>query len=188
MIRMYIVVATLFALPATASADIYKCRLANGKTEISNAPCPSGSGTVTARPDERVSEASRRAAEQDVERMRNFVEKREAVQRAEESAEREQQRAANQQSRNDSANRAPRQYGNTDDCLRNVGQMVLEASQRAQMEADCRNLINPQPVPAPVVVPMPIYPQPHHHHPQSAHPPKAEPPSAPKISVQPLKK
>ncbi|UCV21684.1 DUF4124 domain-containing protein [Ferribacterium limneticum] len=184
MLRIFIVTFALISLPAPASAEIYKCRLANGKTEIANVPCPTGSGTVTVRPDEHVSEATRRAAEQDVERMRNYVEKREAVQRAEEAAEREE-RVASQRQQN-TASRAPRQYGNTDECLRNIESMILEASQRAQMEAECRNLVSPQPVYAPVGVP--VYPQRHHVHPLPAPAPKTEPPSAPKISVQPLKK
>lgn len=184
MLRIFIVTFALISLPTPASAEIYKCRLANGKTEIANVPCPTGSGTVTVRPDEHVSEATRRAAEQDVERMRNYVEKREAVQRAEEAAERDE-RVASQRQQN-TASRAPRQYGNTDECLRNIESMILEASQRAQMEAECRNLVSPQPVYAPVGVP--VYPQRHHVHPQPTPAPKAEPPSAPKISVQPLKK
>ena len=53
-----------------AGAEIYKCRLPSGKVEISNTPCPSGSGTVTVRPDDNVPEASRQQAERDVERMR----------------------------------------------------------------------------------------------------------------------
>lgn len=184
MLRIFIATAALISLTAPASAEIYKCRLANGKTEITNVPCPTGSGTVTVRPDEPVSEASRRAAQQDVERMRTYVEKREAVQRAEEAADREA-RVVSQRQQN-TASRAPRQYGNTDECLRNVESMVLEASQRAQMEAECRNLTSPQPIYAPVGVP--VYPQRLHVHPQPAPAPKAEPPSGPKISVQPLKK
>lgn len=186
MLRTFIAIAVLISLTTPASAEIYKCRLPDGKTEITNAPCPTGSGTVTVRPDERVSEAARRAAEQDVERMRSYVEKREAVQRAEEAAEREE-RVASQRQQN-TANRAPRQTGNTDECLRNIESVVLEASQRAQMEAECRNLVSPQPVYAPVGVP--AYPQRQHLHPQPAPAPvpKVEPPSAPTIAIQPLKK
>lgn len=187
MLKIFIAAAALISLSAPTSAEIYKCRLPNGKTEIANVPCPTGSGTVTVRPDERVSEASRRAAERDVERMRDYVEKREAAQRADEAAEREERAASQRQQTTTS--RAPRQYGNSDECLRNLESMVLEASQRAQMEAECRNLVSPQPVYAPVVVP--AYPQRHHVHPQPVPPPlppKAEPPSAPKIAIQPLKK
>ncbi|NTV72137.1 MAG: DUF4124 domain-containing protein [Azonexaceae bacterium] len=187
MFRILFAIAPLILLSAPASAEIYKCRLPNGKTEITNVPCPTGSGTVTVRPDERVSEAARRAAEQDVERMRNYVEKREAVQRAQDKAEREE-RVATQRQPN-TVSRAPRQTGNADECLHNIESMVLEASQRAQMEAECRNLVSPQPAYAPVGVPvMPILPQHQHIHPQPPPPPKAEPPSAPGIAVQPLKK
>jgi hypothetical protein len=190
MLRIFITIATLISLSVPANADIYKCRLPDGKTEISNIPCPTGSGTVTARPDERVSEAARRAAEQDVARMRSYVEKREAVQRAEVAAEREARPAS--QPSTSSASRPQPQSGNSEECLRNVAQMVLETSQRAQMEADCRNIASPPPVYVPVPVAVPAYPQPHHHHPQSEPEPKtkpkAEPPSAPTISVLPLKK
>ncbi len=188
MLRLFIASAALILLTAPACAEIYKCRLSNGQTEIANVPCPTGSGTVTVRPDERVSEASRRAAEQDVERMRNFVEKREAAQRAEAAAEREAQAASQRQGID--APRAPRQVGNADECLRNVESMVLEAGQRARMEAECRNLVNPQPVYVPIGVPVgvPVYPPRRHIHPPPATAPKAEPPSAPKTVLPPLKK
>lgn len=184
MSRFFIATALIFLI-APASADIYKCRLPNGKTEIANIPCPTGSGTVTVRPDEHVSEASRRAAEQDVERMRTYVEKREAVQRADEAAEREE-RAASLRQQN-TVSRAPRQYGSAEECLRDIEQTPMEAGERARMEADCRSIVRPQPVYVPVVVP--AYPQhsrPHHVHPRPA--PKPEPPSAPQIAVQPRKK
>jgi hypothetical protein len=170
----------LLAIALPASAEIYKCRLPNGKTEIANVPCPSGSGTITVRPDEPVPEASRQQAERDVERMRGYVEKREAAQRAEVAAER-QERASQQQS--SSPSRTPRNYGSAEECLRDIGQMALEATQRAQMEAECRNIVRPQTVYVPVAVP--VYPQRTHIHPPPA--PKAAPPSAPKISMPPPK-
>lgn len=189
MLRIFVAITMLISVSLPAGAEIYKCRLPNGKTEIANVPCPIGSGTVTVRPDETVSESSRRAAEQDVERMRNYVEKREAVQRADEAAQRDEQRAASQQSRN-----TGQQYGNAQECLRNVAQMVLEASQRALMEADCRTLVSPQPVyPAtgvPVFVPVavPVYPRHHHEHPKPAPAPKTKLPSGQPVTSQPLKK
>lgn len=193
MLRTFVAIATLISVSLPAGAEIYKCRLPNGKTEISNVPCPTGSGTVVARPDEPVSESSRRAAEQDVERMRNYVEKREAAQRADEAALRDEQRAASQQSRN-SAQRPAQQYGNAQECLRNVEQMVLEASQRAMMEADCRTLVSPQPpypsagVPVYVPVAVPVYPHRHHEHPKPAPAPKTKSTSGQPIAVQPQKK
>lgn len=185
MSRIFILLTALITISAPVSAEIYKCRLPDGKTEIANVPCPMGSGTVMVRPDERVSETSRRAAEQDVERMRSFVDKREAAQRADEAAEREE-RAASLRQQNSASRSPPRQYGNIDECLRNVEPMVLEASQRAQLEAECRNQISPPPPPTPIGVP--IYPQRLHIHPPPPPPPKAEPPSAPRIAIQPLKK
>ncbi|MBS1144352.1 MAG: hypothetical protein H6R14_1758 [Proteobacteria bacterium] len=178
----------LLALSPLAGADIYKCRLPNGSTEISNTPCPTGSGTITSRPDERVSEASRRQAEQEVEKMRLFVEKREAAQRAEEAAEREERAASQRQS--NSVSRTPRQYGSQDECLRDLEQMALESAQRAQMEADCRAIARPQTIYVPV--PVPAYPthRPHHVEPplQPKPAPKPAAPSAPQISAPQLKK
>lgn len=186
MLRIFIATAALISLTTPASAEIYKCRLPNGKTEITNVPCPTGSGTVTVRPDEHVSEAARRAAEQDVERMRTYVEKREAVQRAEEAAERQERAASQRQSNN--TPRPPRQYGSTEECLRDIEQASLDASERSRMEADCRNIARPQNVYVPVPVAVPVHPQ--HRRPQHVHPqpePKPEPPSAPKIAIQPKK-
>lgn len=192
MLKIFITIATLMSLPLPASAEIYKCRLPDGKTEISNSPCSVGSNTITTRPDERVSEASRRQAEREVERMRQFVEKREASQRAEEAAAREE-RAASQQQRNNASRpppaAPPRQYGSAEECLRNVEPMALEASQRAQMEADCHN-IAPPPQNVYVPVGIPAYPQPTHTHqpPIQAPMPKSEPPpAAPKIVMPPQK-
>ncbi len=167
-------------LAQSAGAEIYKCRLPNGKTEISNAPCTSGT-TVTARPDEAVPEATRQQAERDVERMRNYVDKREAAQRAEQAAER-QERASQRQATTSTPSRT---YGDPAACLRDLSQQALEASQRAQLEAECRSLIKPpETVQQPVYVP--IYggqPRQHHHLPP---PPKPAPhPPAPSITICP---
>ena len=181
MLRLLLATLALISLSAPASADIYKCRLPGGKTEISNTPCPSGSGTVVARPDEAVSEESRRQAEKDVERMRNYVEKREAIQRADEAAEREE-RLAGQRPQNSPA-RAPRQTGNVDECLRDLAQITLEASQRARMESDCRSMAAPQNVFVPVPVPVPYQPmhRPHRVYQEPA-PKPPPPPQGPKIT------
>lgn len=172
----------LFIQPA--SAEIYKCRLPNGKTEISNSPCPGGSGTLTVRPDETVPEANRQQAERDVERMRNFVEKRENAQRAEIAAERQ----AQSQKQSGTAT-PPRSYGDPDACLREVAQRALEATQRAQMEAECRNLVRPPDPPQTIYVPVygapPIYP---HYprplpQPRPQQPPVTAPPSGPGMVI-----
>ena len=167
-----------------ASAEIYKCRLPNGKTEISNSPCPGGSGTVTIRPDETVPEANRQQAERDVERMRNFVEKRENAQRADIAAERQ----AQSQKQAGTAT-PPRSYGDPDACLREVAQRALEAAQRAQMEAECRNLVRPPDPPQTIYVPVygapPVYP---HYprplpQPRPPQPPVTTPPSGPGMVI-----
>lgn len=171
--------AALFAQPA--SAEIYKCRLPDGKMEISNAPCTSGT-TVTARPDESVPEARRLQAERDVERMRTYVEKREASQRAEEAAER-QERTSQRQA---TASNPPRTYGDPAACLRDLSQQALEASQRAQLEAECRGLVRPpEHTQQPVYVPIYGVPaRPHQHYPAPPPKPAATPP-APSIIMCP---
>lgn len=152
-------------LAQSASAEIYKCRLQGGKTEISNSPCPSGSGTVAVRPDETVPEATRQQAERDVERMRNYVDKRESAQRAEAAAERQAQTQ-----RQTTTHTPTRRYGDPDACLRDLAQQALEATQRAQLEAECRSLVKPPAAQQPVYV-VPGYGVTHPHYP----PPKPQP-------------
>lgn len=165
-------------LPLMATADIYKCRLPNGKLEISNTPCPTGSGTVTVRPEEKVPDAARQQAERDVERMKEYVDKREAAQRADEAAER-QERASQRQA----ASQAPRTYGDPAACLRNLDQQALEATQRSQLEAECRSLGKPSADVQPVYVPIVVDPPHFRPHRPPVHPPPPKPaePSAPTI-------
>lgn len=173
--------ALLFS--ATAAADIYKCRLPNGQTEISNTPCAAGA-TLKTRPEERVSEADRQQAERDLERMRDYVDKREAAQRAETAGEFERQRL--QAGQRASSPVAPGNYSNADECLRDVAQMALGATQRAQLEAECRQIAPRAPAaissPYPVVVPVYVTPPPHPHKPPKRQEP---PPEAPKMSILP---
>lgn len=135
--------AALLALPAVA--DIYKCRLPDGKTEISNIPCPSAGGTITVRPDEKVSEAARRDAEREVERMRSYIEQREAAQRAEQ-AEREKQAT-----REVSTPALPRSYGSLDECKRDLDRQPLDPAARQQLEAECPKYLVPQGSPSQTV-------------------------------------
>ena len=106
-------------LAQSAGAEIYKCRLPNGKVEISNSPCPGGSGTLSVRPEEPVSEANRQQAERDVARMRNFVDRRESAQRAEAAAERQAQ-----SQRQAAGSPPPLRYGDPDACLRDLAQQA----------------------------------------------------------------
>lgn len=175
--------ALLFSV--TAGADIYKCRLPSGQSEISNTPCAAGT-TLKTRPEERVSEAERQQAERDLERMRDYVDKREAAQRAESAGDFERQRL--QTGQRMASPIATGHYGNADECLRDVAQMVLGATQRAQLEAECRQVTPRMPAsissPYPVVVPVYVAPPPpaHPHKP----PKKQEPqPEAPKMSILP---
>jgi len=177
-----LLVSLLFTQPA--GAEIYKCRLPGGKTEISNSPCPSGSGTVAVRPDETVPEASRQQAERDVERMRNYVDKRESAQRAEAAAERQAQTQ-----RQAAGSTQTRRYGDPNACLRDLAQQALEATQRAQLEAECRSLVKPPEAQTPVyVVPgygvtHPIYPNPKPH--PKPPPPEPTPQPAPSKVICP---
>lgn len=174
------------ALPLAASADIYKCRLANGQMEISNTPCATGA-TVKVRPEERVSEADRRQAERDLERMRGYIDQREAAQRAESAGEFERQRLqAGQRAAPPSL--ATGSYSNADECLRDVAQMALGAAMRAQLEGECRQIAPRPPAaissPYPVVVPVYVGPPPPMPHPKP--PKRQEPqPEAPKMSILP---
>lgn len=147
MYRILLPFFTSLLLIQPASAEIYKCHLPDGKMEISNRPCPKGSGTVTVRPDESVSEANRQQAERDLERMRNYVDKQESAQRAKAAAE--QQSRSQRQTTSSTPSPAPH-YGDPDACLRNLAPQELEATQRAQLEAECRSLIRPPESPAPV--------------------------------------
>ena len=183
MYRIFLPLLAGLLLIQPAGAEIYKCRLSNGKTEISNTPCPGGSGTVTVRPDESVPEANRLQAERDVERMRNYVDKRESAQRAEAAAERQAQ-----SQRQATIATPSRSYGDPDACLRDLAQRALEATQRAQLEAECRSLIKPPEAQIPVYVPAYGIPAQAYPHPVPRHtnppPPVTEPtPSGPSMVV-----
>ena len=124
----------------TVHAEVYKCRQPDGRTEISNSPCSGGSSTIKAIPDDTVSEASRRQAERDADRLENYADKLEAERKAGEAAERrqlkEQQAAARQ-------GPAP---ASIESCLRTLDRMVLDSSRRAELEEGCRTTGSVQPV------------------------------------------
>ncbi len=173
------------ALPAIA--DVYKCRNADGSVEISNSPCAGTASTLKSRPDEKVSEAERLRAEKDVEKMRDYVDKREAIQRSEAAADRE---AAARQARN-APSATSNHYGSADECLRDVAQMTLDPTQRAQMEANCRKIQTPSGVSGPYPVYTSPYGYPPRHYPpvqiQTQPKPRPEPP-APTVAFPPIKK
>lgn len=139
----------LALLAGPVQADIYKCRLANGRTEISNSPCASGSGTVTVRPDDTVPEQSRAQAERDVARMRSFVDQRAAEQRRDEAVEQQRQKDERQAA----ATQRIYQSANMDDCLAELGQQALDAARRAELEAICRAKAPS----APTLIPVPVH-------------------------------
>ena len=124
----------------TVHAEVYKCRQPDGRTEISNSPCSGGSSTLKAIPEETVSEASRRQAERDADRLENYADKLEAERMAKEATERKQlkeQQAAAQQGP------AP---ASIESCLRTLDRMVLDTSRRAELEDGCRATGSVQPV------------------------------------------
>ena len=84
-----LLLALCVALPA--SADVYKCRLPDGRIEIANAPCGKSAGTLEQRPEESVSAERKAESERDLERQRAFVEKREAARREEEKLQMERE-------------------------------------------------------------------------------------------------
>lgn len=170
MLRLFVILLALPSLPLTASADVYKCRLANGKLEFSNAPCPTGSGTLTVRPDEHISEKARLQAERDVERMRAYVEKREAAQRAEEAASKQER---DSQPPATLPTRPANTYASPAECWRDLAQLPPDAPERAQMEAQCQGMARPQTVYVPV--PVRNVHQPHRPAPQPTAPPKKAP-------------
>jgi len=151
----WISLLTLSALlvAGPAGGEVYKCRTADGRVEIANTPCASTASTLKTVPDEQVSEANRQQAERDAERMRNYVEKREAAQRADEAAER--QRQASQAPAAGSANVGTGR--SVDECLRDLDRQALEVNQRAYMEAACRSNPQAQPVYVPVPLTVPGY-------------------------------
>ncbi|HLO64196.1 MAG TPA: hypothetical protein VK165_14660 [Azonexus sp.] len=115
--------------------------------------------------------------------MRTYVEKRENAQRADAVAERQ---AQNQQ-RPITAATPSRSYGDPDACLRELATRALEATQRAQLEAECRSLSKPPDAQIPVYVPVygvAAQPYPHrvprHTHPQ---PPATDPAFTPPPSM-----
>ena len=135
-------IALLLLLGSTlpVHAEVYKCRQPDGRTEISNSPCSGGSSTIKAIPDDAVSEASRRQAERDADRLQDYADKLEAERKGKEAAERKQlkeQQAATRQGP------AP---ASIESCLRTLDRMVLDSSRRAELEEGCRTTGSVQPV------------------------------------------
>ncbi len=165
----------IFALPATA--DVYKCRLPNGQTEISNSPCASGSGTLKVRPDDTVPEQSRLQAERDAARMREYAEKREAAKRLDEQAERKDEAAR----RDTAASREVYQSATMDECLATLARHAPEAGRQAELEAICRAKPKSEPsAPAPTQqIIVPVYPPSHLHDKLRPRPPVKYEPTTP---------
>lgn len=145
-----LLLAAALILPIAGHAQIYKCRLPGGQTEISNSPCSNPASTLGVRPEETVPAARREQAERDVERMRSFVEKREAAQRADDEAESRRQAEVLEAHARQRVYRA----NSMDDCLAELDQQAVDSRRRAELEAICR--AKPRPAPAPTLIPMPV--------------------------------
>jgi len=139
---MHITLLVLLGCALPAQAEVYKCRQPDGRTEISNSPCSGGSSTIKAIPDDTVSEASRRQAEEDADRLENYADQLEAKRKAGEAAEqkqlKEQQAAA-------AARQGP-SPASVQACLQTLDRMALDLSRRAELEDGCRATGSVQPV------------------------------------------
>lgn len=172
MMKMPIVFLASLLLPYAASADIYKCRLTNGSTEISTSPCGSGSSTIKSIPADTVSEASRRQAERDAAQMEEHAARLEAKRLAQEESERkerEKQAAA--------AGLPPPapSAASIESCLHTLDRMALDPNRRIEMENSCRNT-GAAPIPASLA---PDYSGvPHHLQPHPLPPPPHPLPAA----------
>lgn len=163
-------------LPLLAQAQVYKCRLPDGRIEYANRPCDS-STTLAVRPEERISEAERLAAEKELARAKAFIDRREAQQRADDAAQLERLKVEAAQQRASRPATLGRNYSSPEECLRDLDQMVLEAGQRNALENECRRIVRSGSstgttvyVPYPVAVPIVTHPP---------HPPLAPQPVRP---------
>ena len=163
----------LLALPA--QSEVYKCRLADGSTEISNSPCRAGSSTVKAVAEDVVPEEIRLKAERNVEQMREQAERLESARRNDEAAEYEQQ--VKQDKQRQASGPSASQI---EECLSNVERIALDSQQRAELEASCRHTGN---TPQTVYVPVPYYGGPSYVKPR---PPLPTPLPQPKGETNPM--
>lgn len=123
--------AVFLALALPAQAEVYKCRLPDGRTEISNSPCEVGSRTVRTVAEEVVPADVREQAERDAERRRQQVERFDAERRSKEKEERETAL------RQPPAASNPVASSKAEECLRTLARMTLDSSRRAELEASC---------------------------------------------------
>ena len=117
------------ALPAWGQA--YKCRMPDGSTQISSSPCADGGTTVKTVEEEEVSDAARRKAEQEAERLRQKADSMEAERKADEAQERRDAEA----DRKAAGLPSP---ASIQQCLNAVGRMNIDASRRAELESGCQ--------------------------------------------------
>ncbi len=116
------------ALPATA--EVYKCRQPDGRTEISSEPCAAGSSTVRTMQDDVVPEASREQAERNADRMRRQADQMQADRLADEAQARRDAEAQ----RKASGLPSP---AVVQQCLNTVSRMNIDSSRRAELESGC---------------------------------------------------
>ena len=131
--------ALLFFISLSASllvqAEAYKCRLPDGRIEFSDTGW-AGASTLTVRRDETISAESREQAERDVERMRRYIDQREAAHRAESQANAPQEHSHGKAA---AEQKPPPSAAAIETCLQEVDRQALSASQREKSEASCRS-------------------------------------------------
>lgn len=137
-----------------AHAGAYKCRLPDGSIEIASQPCAAGSATLGVRNEEVVSEARRREIEDDLRRMRTYLDQREIEQRNQ--LERERNKPSPLSESGQPLSPPPSQppaRRTIEDCLRDLDRQAVPPMQRSQLENLCRS--NPES--RPTVVTVPVY-------------------------------
>lgn len=153
--RRLLPIFLLILLPP-AAAQVYKCRLPSGQTEITNKPCQ-GSTVIEVRPEEKVSEAERRATERELQRARAFLERREAELRAQQRKSGPASAPATPAVPAAVVEAPPRPNPTAADCLRDLSALALDPEQRNRLESDCRRLPGAAPgAPAAAEAPAPL--------------------------------
>lgn len=147
-IACLLVSSLALAFVASAGADAFKCRTADGKTVISNAPCQSGSRTEAVQPNDEISPEQRRRAEQDLERQQRLLAEQESARAAQQLREQEARR---KQAEEESQRLAL--------CLQNA-RSEPDPQLRTDLVAACTGMPPPQPVAAQQQVYVPVAPFP----------------------------
>lgn len=121
----------LLAVTLPAWGQAYKCRLPDGSTQISSAPCAGGAKTLKEVDDEVIPDDVRTRAEQDAERQRRRAGELAAERKADEAQDKRDAEAA----RKAAGLPAP---ATVQQCLNTVNRMNIDASRRSELESGCQ--------------------------------------------------